>query len=299
VKPLPKWFRILVRVIGSVSPGLMTVIAYRMFWDLGTPMALRPEAAAVHARARRENVTIGGRTAVVYRWGSGPQTVLLVHGWRGRAAQFAAMVEALESPDRTIVAFDAPGNGDSPGSQTDLRDYIAVIRDVAASAEGLDLIVAHSFGVLGMFVAVREGARANRIVSIAGMSTIDYTYETFVRALELPRRADALLRARIVRRVFSGDAGMWRRFVAELDPTDRTPLMIIHDRDDRAIEFAEAHKIADAHCGPANELFTSRLGHVRVLSDPIVLSAIATFAGESAPSESAANESTRTRSAAE
>jgi pimeloyl-ACP methyl ester carboxylesterase len=288
MKPLPPWFRLLVRVIGAISPRLMTALAYRMFWDLGTPMPVRSDAAPVHARARSEVLAVGDRTAIVYRWGSGPQTVLLVHGWRGRAAQFARLVDALESPERTIVSFDAPGNGAAPGSRTDLRDYIAVIRSVAAGAGGLELVVAHSFGVLGMFVAVREGVRADRIVSIAGMSDIDYTYQAFVRALELPRRVSVRLRRRIERRVFDGDTGMWRRFVSELDPTDKTPLLLIHDRDDRAIEFSEAGKIAAAHLGSTTELFTSGLGHVRVLSDPSVLGAIVDFASEPAQTRSRA-----------
>ena len=288
MKPLPQWFRSLVRIVGTVSPRLMTFLAYRMFWNLGKPMEVRPDATDVHARATRETVSIGDRTAVVYRWGSGPQTVLLVHGWRGRASQFAALVQALESPERTIIAFDAPGNGDSPGDRTDLRDYLALIRAVADERGGIDLLVGHSFGVMGIFVAVREGVRANRIVSIAGSADMMYTYGTFVRALELPKRVDALLRRKIERVAFDGDATIWRRFVSELDPTDVTPLLVIHDRNDRIIQFSQAEKIATAHVGHTTELYTRGLGHTRVLSDPAVLRAIADFASEPVRTKSTA-----------
>jgi hypothetical protein len=278
MKRPPRWFLLFVKIVGTAFPRLLLGLLYRTFWNLGKPMAVRSEAQTVHARARRETVRIGSRQAVVYRWGRGSETVLLVHGWRGRASQFAAIIEALESPERTIVAFDAPGNGDSPGTKTDLRDYIAAIRYIAGEVGGLDLLVGHSFGVLGVFVAVREGVRASRIVSIAGMSTIDYTFETFARALELPRRLESQLRHRIERRVFDGDSGMWRRFVSELDPTDQRPLLLVHDRGDRVIEFSEAAKIAGAHLGPTTELFTSGLGHTRVLRDPTVIRAITDFA---------------------
>jgi pimeloyl-ACP methyl ester carboxylesterase len=254
-----------------------------MFWNLGTPMAVHTEAAAVHARARRESVSIGDRRAVVYRWGTGSDTVLLVHGWRGRASQFTALVEALESPERTIVAFDAPGNGDSPGDRTDLRDYLAVIRQVAADSGGLELMLGHSFGVMGVFVAVREGVRANRIVSIAGTADMNYTYGRFVSALRLPRRVDFLLRRRIEREVFDGDGGIWRRFTSELDPTDHTPLLVVHDRDDRAVEFSQAERIVAAHLGPTTELVTTGLGHTRLLSNAAVIRAVVEFAGASRP----------------
>ena len=288
MKPLPKWFHLFVRVVGTVSPRFMTFLAYRMFWNLGKPMEVRPDAAAVHARARRETIAIGAQQAVVYRWGSGPKTVLLVHGWRGRASQFAALVEALESPERTIISFDAPGNGDSPGDRTDLRDYLAVIRAVADERGRIDLLVGHSFGVMGVFVAVREGVRASRIVSIAGSADMDYTYGTFARAMELPRRVDALLRRKIERVAFDGDATIWRRFVSELEPTDETPLLVIHDRDDRIIEFAQGQKIAAAHVGLTTELFTRGLGHTRVLTDPGVLRSIVAFATEPVRTRSAA-----------
>jgi pimeloyl-ACP methyl ester carboxylesterase len=287
MKQPPRWFRAFVRIVGTVAPRVLLGFLFRLFWNLKPSMAVRPEAVAVHARARRETIAIGAREAIVYRWGSGPETVLLVHGWRGRASQFAAIIEALESPDRTIVAFDAPGNGDSPGTQTDLRDYLAVIRAVADDGE-LDLLVGHSFGVIGVFVAVREGVRAKRLVSIAGMSDVNYTYLAFRRALELPGRLDVLLRRKIERDTFDGDAGMWRRFVSELDPTDQTPLLVIHDRDDRVIGFNQAEIIAEAHLGPTKELFTSGLGHTRVLADPAVVGAIVDFASERLQTRSAA-----------
>ncbi|HEY5229377.1 MAG TPA: alpha/beta hydrolase [Galbitalea sp.] len=287
MKPLPRWFRAFVRIVGALAPPLMVAITYRMFWNLGKPMTVRADALPVHTRAQRETLAIGERTAVVYRWGTGPETVLLVHGWRGRASQFAALIDALESPERTIVAFDAPGNGDSPGDRTDLRDYLAVIRAVADGAGGLDLLVGHSFGVMGIFVAVREGVRANRMVSIAGTADMNSAYATFAHALELPRRVDVRLRRKIERQVFDGDTGIWRRFVSELEPTDQTPLLIIHDRDDRTVELSQAERIASAHLGPTTEVYTSGLGHTRVLSDPRVLQAIARFASESVRTRSA------------
>jgi pimeloyl-ACP methyl ester carboxylesterase len=280
VKPLPARFRAFVRVVGTLIPLLMVSITYRMFWGLGKPMAVRSDAVAIHARAQRDTMAIGEKRVEVYRWGTGPKVVLLVHGWRGRASQFAAIIRGLESPDRTIVAFDAPGNGDSPGVRTDLRDYIAAIQTISAGASGLELLIGHSFGVMAVFVAVREGVRAERIVSIAGISNISYTFEAFARAVNLPPRVNAGLRRKIERKTFDGDTSIWRRFVSELDPTDQTPLLIIHDRDDRAIDFSESEEIASAHLGPTTELYTAGLGHTRVLSDPTVLRAIVDFANE-------------------
>ena len=282
MKRPPALVRAYVRIVGAVLPRLVLGFVFRIFWNLQPRMTVRADCVAVHERARREIVPVGTRSALVYRWGTGAETVLLVHGWRGRASQFAQLIAALESPDRTIIAFDAPGNGDAPGTATDLRDYIAVIRAIAQDSGRLDLIVAHSFGVVGMFVAVREGVRARGLVSIAGNTGITYTFDMFVRMLEVPKRLAALLRRKIERDVFNGDTGFWRRFVSELEPTDHTPLLVVHDRDDHVNAFSESKLIADAHLGQTTELFTSGLGHTRVLSDPTIIAAIVDFANEPA-----------------
>jgi pimeloyl-ACP methyl ester carboxylesterase len=288
VKSLPPWFRAFVRAVGTLAPPVMATIAFRMFWSLGRPAPVSPAAAAVHARARKEPVRVSGRHVILYRWGTGPRIVLLVHGWRGRGSQFAKLIEALESPERTVVAFDAPGNGDAPGNRTDLRDYLSIIRLVTDTDGTPELMVGHSFGVIGVFVAVREGVRAKRIVSIAGLSDVDYTFRAFDLALGLSPRVDRLLRRKTERDIFDRDTGIWRRFVAELEKTDQTPLLIIHDKDDRTVDPSESAKIAQAHLGPTTELHTSGLGHIRVLSDPAVISAIVRFAGEPARTKSAA-----------
>jgi alpha-beta hydrolase superfamily lysophospholipase len=266
----------------------MATIAWRLFWDLGSPMPLAASAVAIHELAERSTVTINGRDGVVYRWGTGPRVILLVHGWRGRASQFAALVQHLMDPTRTIVAFDAPGNGAAPGSRTNVFDYVALIRAVAADAEPLEAIVGHSFGVLAMFTALREGLRADAIVSIAGVSGFDYTVESFAAALALPPRVTARLRRRIERELFSGDAGFWQRYRSEVDPTDRTPLLVIHDQGDRAVNASESAWIRDAHLGPLRELTTTGLGHTRILSHPSVMDAIVSFVAEPERTRSAA-----------
>lgn len=68
---------------------------------------------------------------------------MLVHGWRSRASRFAALVTALATPDRTIVSFDAPGNGDSMGSRVTVLDYADAIRQLGEQYRGFDVIVGH------------------------------------------------------------------------------------------------------------------------------------------------------------
>src|SRR3954471_12912224 len=104
-----------------VSEDLGTTFAERLFT---TPRRhARPDRErAVLATARELTIDVtlraprwnGAHTTVAaWKWGQGP-TVLLVHGWEGRGSQLGSFVEPLVAAGLSVVAFDAPGHGDSP-----------------------------------------------------------------------------------------------------------------------------------------------------------------------------------------
>ncbi len=264
--------------LGTVVPSAAAEIGWRMWRTLGTPASVHPRDAEVHARAGRGELAAAGQRIATYTWGAGPEVVLLVHGWRDRASRFSQVVEALESPDRTIVAFDAPGNGDSSGEFTTILDYVEIIRLLSVRHGGFAAIVAHSFGVLSTFVAVREGARTDRIVGVSGMHAATQLVDEFQRLSGLPARAMPAFRSRIERRTFPGIPDIWRRFVAELDPADVvTPVLLVHDRRDTRVDVGQAELIAEAHTGPMRLVITEDLGHTRILRDETVLGEIRQF----------------------
>lgn len=266
------------KVLGAVAPPLASEVAYRIWKDLGQPEAVHERDRRVHESAVRGELEVGGERVVTYTWGDGPRVILLVHGWRSRASRFAALVDALASPDRTIVAFDAPGNGDSTGTATTILDYADAVRQLATRYGGFDTIVAHSLGVIASFLAVREGVPAAHLVSIAGMYDADEVVRGFSYQVGISGRALNGLRRRIERRTFPTIENPWRLFVSEIDPVQtRVPLLLVHDADDAVVPVAQLDIIADAHTGPVATLVTDGLGHSRILRDPAVIGTIADF----------------------
>ncbi len=128
-------------------PALAAEVAYQLFWFLGRPTSVRSSDAVTHSSARVDRLLINGKRVAVSRWESGERPVLLVHGWRSRASHFGAVIRALESADRTVIAFDAPGHGASTGRRTSVLEYAEIIRLLSAQVGGFEIIVAHSFGV--------------------------------------------------------------------------------------------------------------------------------------------------------
>ncbi len=266
------------RVTGIVVPPLASEIAYGLFGYLGAPETVHVRDRGVHERAIVEAIEVRGQQVVTYRWGGGRQLVVLTHGWRSRASRFSVLIEALESGDVTVIAFDAPGNGSSPGTGTTVLDYAAAITEIARVHGPVDTLIGHSLGVLASFLAARESVPVRRIVGVSGMYNADQLVTQFVAALGLGPRATAGLRRRIERRAFSAVANPWRRLVSELDPTSfRVPVLLVHDGDDGIVDPGQALLIADAHTGPVEVIITSGLGHNRILSDPAVVERIARF----------------------
>jgi len=268
----------MMKALSRVAPPLAAEVAYRNFVSLGSPERVHPRDAAIHSRARVGSVDLNGSPVVTYAWGSGPRTVLLVHGWRSRGSRWSTLVAALESPERTIVAFDAPGNGDSPGRRTTVVDYAMIVRRLAARHGNVEAIVGHSFGVLASFLAVREGAETARLVGISGMASATQLLDTFSAQVGLTARAKQGLARRFQSRVFPHETDVWHRFVAELDPTEtRIPLLLVHDELDPIVPVGQAELIAQAHLGRVAVERTRGLGHHRILNDTSVIETIRGF----------------------
>ena len=275
MKPLPRWFRTLVR-IASIVPPLGTAIAWRLFWTLGTPVPVRPSELETHRRATVGSLDHDGDAVATYTWGHGERTVLLVHGWRSRASRFAVLIDELVERGFTVVGFDAPGNGDSGGSRMDALQVSAIVQRLARQHGPLEAIVGHSFGGMPTFMARRAGVDASRLVTIASAHNFFAVIDMFAAGIGLPstrglrRRSEAWGRERGI--------DIWRTALAELDPTDTgTPILVVHDAADREVPLEQAMLIVEAHTGAVETLITDGLGHNRVLSDPAVVGRISDF----------------------
>ena len=273
MKTLPPWFRAIVRVVSAV-PVLGKAFVWGLFWRLGPAVSVRVIEQSFHAKAR----VLDLNGVVGYEWGSGEKTVLLVHGWQSRASRFAAIGEALLARGYTVVAFDAPGNGDSPGKRTHAYEYVDAIRELAHRRGEFEAVVAHSFGAVATFIAARGGVRTKRIVTIAGVHDFASIVRDFGVAVGLGAGGVRRLRASIERWARARSIDAWRDVVAELDPADtQTPLLVVHDSGDREVALEQAMQIVEAHTGAVETLITDGLGHNRVLSEPDVVDRVVRF----------------------
>ena len=273
--------------------------AYTLSEDLGARAAARlfttPQR---HARPFREQATLeqgrpftvsvlrraphwGGERVEVaaWRWGEGP-VVLLVHGWEGRGAQLGAFVEPLLAAGMSVVAFDAPAHGDSPGHRLFLSDMADCIGQLGEHLGRVHAVIAHSFGGAATLLAHRElGFDASRNVFLAPAPLASEAIGQFARTLALREGDVAALRERL-----AAESGVHPSELAlELLTTDRDAgLLVVHDSEDREVPISQAHALVDAW--PGARLWTTRgLGHRRILRDPEVVREAVAYATHAAP----------------
>jgi|GEM_PF-220735 len=230
---------------------------------------LRPKEAALLASA----------TPLVFRnglvgasWGGGP-TIALVHGWEGRGVNLGAFIDPLVAAGFRVVTLDGPAHGDSPGTTTDPLDFALRLKEVGSELGSLAGIVAHSMGAASTMLAVQRGLQVRRVALIAGPASLFGVVRRFAQMQQLPEAVATRFFALMRERVGTDDAALEIQNVVR-DIT--IPGLIIHDRKDAEVPFADAEAIAAAWPTAQLRVVEGR-GHRRILLAPEVVVAAVDF----------------------
>jgi pimeloyl-ACP methyl ester carboxylesterase len=254
----------------AIAPGLVAWLGERLFF---TPTRRPPpgEVRALLDRGRRFSLLADGRRVEGWRWGHGP-VVYLVHGWGGNAGRLAGFVEPLLDRGYSVVAFDAPGHGASGRGMSSMPEFARALRAVTVVYGAPHAIIAHSLGAAATALATQWGLRPGRLVLLAPPADPAAYVGPFAESLGLNDRVVVRLKDRSERRL----RFRWSDLdVRRMAPADVIPLLVVHDRDDRTVSFAEGAAIADTWDGRLHE--TAGLGHSGILRDAAVLEEVVRF----------------------
>ncbi|WP_411279411.1 alpha/beta fold hydrolase [Gemmatimonas sp.] len=257
------------RTLGRVAPSLASRLSRRIF---STPRKFTPREweLSFEAMATRQRLASG---LSVLCAGDGP-LVALIHGWEGRATQFATLAPALLARGFSVVAIDAPGHGHSRGKQSDPYRFAEALIETSTQVGPLYAAVGHSMGGGSIALALSSGLPLGRAALIASPSSLHDVLHRFSAAMHLPpKAADHFVRdarRRIEARGYRTD---------DLEGALRSvqvPALVVHALDDQEVPFADAERIAGFWPG-AVLLPVEDVGHRRILRDPVTITAIADF----------------------
>jgi pimeloyl-ACP methyl ester carboxylesterase len=263
-------FGVTIRALGAVLPDLAASVLLRGFC---TPRRGRHYIWPIEPEL--QPLQVEGETIALYRWGPSlnGKKVLLTHGWSGRSEQLGAFVEPLRGAGYAVYAFDQSAHGKSSGTTSNLPRFARTLKAVGAELGPFHAVIAHSLGCAATGFAIGDGLRTQRVVLMAPPAAPRHFITGYWRALgiadDVGERMTRLVETREGARLLDFDA-------QKLAPGLRVPALVVHDRQDREVAFAEGEQWARA-LPQGRLLATERLGHNRVLAADEVVEAVTRF----------------------
>jgi len=245
-------------LLGPVAPGLAARLALRLFLTPPQGPRVAPDERECMRRATRIDMPLADVAA--WSWGQGP-AVLLVHGWGGRGSQMCAFVTPLVDAGFKVVTFDGPAHGESSGVRTDMIAFVAAINDVITRVGGVEAVIGHSFGAACTLLALRGQQRLpKKLVLIGCPPSGIWVTEQFGAALGVSPVILARMRALLEER-YPGVLDWAELSMVKMVAQSPLPVLLVHDKDDRTIPYAEAAARFMREAQGIEHLATEGLGH--------------------------------------
>lgn len=254
------------RTLGRVAPRVVASLNQRLF-SRPRRFAPRDWEQSFEAIGRRERLPNGASTLVA---GEGEHTVALIHGWEGRATQFAHFASPLLAAGFRVIGVDGPAHGHARGSVADPYLFAETLYEAEVRYGALHGLVGHSMGGGAIAIALASGLHASRAVLIASPASLHDVLHRFAHAMHMTpgstRHFVEALRRQVITRGHSAVD------LPALLSALRTRALVIHARDDREVPFTDGERIAASWPG-AQLLPVDGAGHRRILRSPEVIKA--------------------------
>ncbi|AOE49297.1 hypothetical protein KS2013_573 [Kangiella sediminilitoris] len=224
-----------------------------------------------------------------YRWGKSKKTILLVHGWEGRASQFYKMIQHLIKNDYSVISFDAPGHGSSQGKDSDIIEFHQIMLHLQKIFGSFDGVIAHSFGAICASYSINNGLESDKIVTISTPSHFKGLVYKFQVILGLTDNVTDRLCKNIESRFSEHHGDIWQNFSAYVNARRASAkALIVHDKNDKEVPYEESVLI-DENWTDSQLLLTEGLGHKRILKDEATINSITEFLANTQASETMLN----------
>lgn len=265
---LPKYIILLGKLFQFFSTNLASKYCTKLFI---TPLKLKvPEREQImlnNATQKEVYVPVLNKTIVSYHYGTGNQTILVVHGWSGRGTQLVKIATVLVNQGYKIISFDAPAHGLSKGGTTDMKEFIDCIFAIEKEFGPFNYGIGHSLGGMSLINANNQGLQLKKLITIGAADIITDIINNFIRNMELHPEVATKMK-QILDIKYEGDIDNYSASVAAKGVT--IPTLIIHDENDLDVHVSCAENIR--HNLKKGELFiTKNLGHRKILGNEQVI----------------------------
>ena len=271
-KLIPRIIGMYLNTLSLVAPKLAARQGFRVFC-----YPQRAPLQQCHHKffnsASKSWIKYGDEQVQVYKWGSGRNVILFLHGWQSHSFRWKSYVERLLQNDVTIYALDAPGHGLSKGSQLTVPLYAEIVTQFVRDIGQVHAVVAHSLGAFTVLFMQHKYPLLpiRKIVLLASPGEASEFFDSYRRTLGLSSRAAKLIRRRFESVIESPvDYFSAPTFAESL----LQPGLLIHDEHDEETSVEHSKNIHKAW-KRSQLVITQGLGHN--LKAPVIVEQVANF----------------------
>ena len=258
-------------MLEKTFPKVAHKLSYNLFFTPIKYKAPSRELPIIKAAGKyRED--INNKSTQFYTWGkeSNP-LVVLVHGWMGRAGQFYKIIEALVERQYFVIAFDGPAHGASSGTRTSVIDFANAIHNIEAKFGRIHFAIGHSFGGITVLHAIKKGVNIKDVAFISTPTIADDIVYQFEQKINASPATGDYFRKKVLKKY-----GVSFKSISASESINEVKLnglYIIHDDQDKDVGIEHAELLKERF-PRAETLFTTGLGHTRILRNNAVITSL-------------------------
>ncbi|HEX6915766.1 MAG TPA: alpha/beta fold hydrolase [Chitinophagaceae bacterium] len=269
------------RALSVISPELAARSAFRLFC---TPYSGKPRRKTPPVFENAESVGFALNEVRLQGWRWKPlqyrgKKVLIVHGFDSCSYRFEQYIAPLNHQGFEVVAFDAPGHGNSGGKTINALAYAQAILKAEAMFGEFYAIIAHSLGGLAAALAFeqldRQGQR--RLVLLAPTTETDTAIQNFFRMVQVPEKTKSAFQ-QVIEQV--GKQPVRHFSVNRAIRNIHAPVLWIHDEEDRICPYADTLPVQERRQQNVEFYITRGLGHSGIYRHHTVFEKVMSFLRE-------------------
>ncbi|KII17882.1 hypothetical protein OO25_02535 [Phaeobacter sp. S60] len=209
----------------------------------------------------------------------GPR-VLLIHGWNADGRMMMPLARALADQGLRVAVPDLPGTGKSEGRPRSFVALALILNKLFLNEKTYDLVIGHSAGGLIAMIALGQGLKAQRLMTISAPSSLARMMDLYLRFTGQP--------ARTARALLGRYENVCGRPLAAIGPSEcremSIPLKVVHAKHDWQVPASEAQGICAAREG-LTPIYLGNCNHRTVLHHPELTGLVVHFLQETSDRE--------------
>ncbi len=256
-------YGIMVTMLWYLFPKHIEKIIGKQFF---TPRRHRYSMAQLNflKTGRSFDLKINEDTIKCWQWGHGP-SIICIHGWNGIGLQFQSFIDAALNKRFSIILFDAPAHGLSPGNTCSYFQMTDILRAFLKNhhKKPISGLIGHSFGAAAIINSISKENLSLPVVLISPAIRLKQIVDTAFDEYGIPSKIYMKMIGEYEKKY---GYSLIKDNPLELLDNNNQFTLIIHDLKDTVISYKDsedvAHKFLDLKL-----LRTRNLGHKRILKE--------------------------------